>query len=140
MKGEVSWGSYFDHALAWEQRMDDPHVKVITYEELKQDLSSRVADISSFFGFSLTQDQVQQVAEGSTFRAMKENAGNTHATIGNVIFKKVRLVTGRTTSQLNKAKRWTRSSRSSWLTPNWEPNSTTSSSVSRRTPAAPPDL
>lgn len=32
----VSWGSYFDHALAWNQRMDDPNVKVITYEELKQ--------------------------------------------------------------------------------------------------------
>lgn len=32
----VSWGSYFDHALAWDQRMDDPLVKVITYEEMKQ--------------------------------------------------------------------------------------------------------
>lgn len=32
----VSWGSYFDHALAWEKRLDDPNVKVITYEELKE--------------------------------------------------------------------------------------------------------
>ena len=32
----VSWGSYFEHALAWDQRMSDPNVKVITYEELKQ--------------------------------------------------------------------------------------------------------
>lgn len=32
----VSWGSYFEHALAWDQRMGDPELKVITYEELKQ--------------------------------------------------------------------------------------------------------
>lgn len=32
----VSWGSYFEHALAWDQRMEDPNIKVITYEELKQ--------------------------------------------------------------------------------------------------------
>lgn len=53
-----------------------------------KDLSSGVADISSFFGFSLTQDQVRQIAEGSTFRAMKENARNSHPNIGNVIFRK----------------------------------------------------
>ena len=32
----VCWGSYFDHALAWEKRMNDPNVMIITYEELKQ--------------------------------------------------------------------------------------------------------
>lgn len=53
-----------------------------------KDLSSGVGDISSFFGFSLTQDQIQQIAEGSTFKAMKENAGNSHAGIGKVIFRK----------------------------------------------------
>lgn len=53
-----------------------------------KDLSSGVGDISSFFGFSLTQDQIQRIAEGSTFKAMKENAGNSHAAIGSVIFRK----------------------------------------------------
>lgn len=32
----VPWGSYFDHALAWEKRYDDPKVMIVTYEELKQ--------------------------------------------------------------------------------------------------------
>lgn len=32
----VAWGSYFDHALAWEKRLDDPNVMIVTYEELKQ--------------------------------------------------------------------------------------------------------
>lgn len=32
----VGWGSYFDHALAWEKHMDDPNVLIMTYEELKE--------------------------------------------------------------------------------------------------------
>nr|XP_057909525.1 sulfotransferase 6B1 isoform X2 [Doryrhamphus excisus] len=72
MSGEVPWGSYFEHALAWEKRMDDPNVMLVTYEELKQDLGEGLRQISSFLGFKLTEDQVQQVSEGVTFAAMKE--------------------------------------------------------------------
>lgn len=32
----VGWGSYFDHAVAWEKHMDDPYVLIMTYEELKE--------------------------------------------------------------------------------------------------------
>ncbi|XP_044070972.1 sulfotransferase 6B1 [Siniperca chuatsi] len=88
MSGDVPWGSYFDHALAWEKRMDDPNVMVVTYEELKQDLSEGVRQITTFFGFGLTEAQVQQIAEGSTFTAMKESSANSHGAMGNVIFRK----------------------------------------------------
>ncbi|XP_051274299.1 sulfotransferase 6B1 [Dicentrarchus labrax] len=88
ISGEVSWGSYFDHALAWEKRMDDPSVMVVTYEELKQDLTESIRQITTFFGFSLTEAQVQQIAEGSTFNAMKKNSANSHAGVGNIIFRK----------------------------------------------------
>ncbi|XP_068183145.1 sulfotransferase 6B1-like [Antennarius striatus] len=88
MSGNVSWGSYFDYALAWEKKMDDPNVKIITYEELKQDPSQGIRDISTFFGLTLTEDQVQRVAEGTSFDAMKKNSAKTHATMGNVFFRK----------------------------------------------------
>lgn len=32
----VGWGSYFDHAMAWEKKMDDPNIMIVTYEELKE--------------------------------------------------------------------------------------------------------
>jgi len=88
LSGDVPWGSYFDHALAWEKKMDDPNVMIVTYEELKQDLSDGVRQISSFFGFSLTEAQVQRISEGSTFTAMKQSSANSHGTLGNVIFRK----------------------------------------------------
>uniref|UniRef100_A0A096M4V9 Sulfotransferase n=1 Tax=Poecilia formosa TaxID=48698 RepID=A0A096M4V9_POEFO len=83
-----AWGSYSDHALAWNQRMGDPNVLVVTFEDLKQDLSAGIQQISSFIGFSLPDAQVQQVAAASTFNAMKESSANSHGNMGNVIFRK----------------------------------------------------
>lgn len=88
MSGDVAWGSYFEHALAWEKKMDDPNVMVVTYEDLKQNLSSGVRQISSFFGFSLTEAQLEKISQGSTFSAMKEKSVNSHGNMGNVIFRK----------------------------------------------------
>ncbi|XP_029377079.1 sulfotransferase 6B1 [Echeneis naucrates] len=88
LSGDVSWGSYFDHALAWEKRIDDPNIMIVTYEDLKEDLSKGIHQIATFFGFSLTETQIQQIAEGSTFNAMKESSANSHGNMGNVIFRK----------------------------------------------------
>ncbi|KAI4788806.1 hypothetical protein KUCAC02_035619, partial [Chaenocephalus aceratus] len=88
MSGDVAWGSYFDHALAWEKRMIDPNVMIVTYEELKQDLSDGIRQISSFFGYTLTEAQVLQISDGSTFSAMKQSSANSHESLGDVIFRK----------------------------------------------------
>ncbi|XP_061915411.1 sulfotransferase 6B1 [Entelurus aequoreus] len=86
LSGDVPWGSYFEHALAWEKRMDDPDVMLVTYEQLKQDLGQAVRHMASFLGFTLTQDQVRRVSEASTFAAMKESSQ--HGGIENIIFRK----------------------------------------------------
>ncbi|KAJ8013870.1 hypothetical protein DPEC_G00034290 [Dallia pectoralis] len=88
MSGEVLWGSYFDHALGWEKRMDDPNVMIVTFEELKQDLTGGVRRVSEFFGFSLSEAQVLGITEESNFKAMKENSKETHGQMGNVFFRK----------------------------------------------------
>ncbi|XP_049927706.1 sulfotransferase 6B1 [Epinephelus moara] len=88
MSGDIPWGSYFDHAVAWEKKMDDPNVMIVTYEDLKQNLTEGVRQISTFFGFSLTEAQVQQISEGSTFNAMKESSGKSLGKMGDVIYRK----------------------------------------------------
>ncbi|KAG9334197.1 hypothetical protein JZ751_008495 [Albula glossodonta] len=88
MSGEVAWGSYFDHALAWEKRMDDPDVLILTYEYLKENLQDGVRQVSKFFGFKLTEEQVKAISEASTFNAMKESSKDSHGQMGNVFFRK----------------------------------------------------
>ncbi|XP_052425477.1 sulfotransferase 6B1 [Carassius gibelio] len=88
MAGEVAWGSYFDHALAWEKRLDDPNVMIVTYEELKQNLSEGVKNISGFFSLPLTDEQVSSIAGESTFSAMLENSQKSHGNTGSIFFRK----------------------------------------------------
>ncbi|KAF4071517.1 hypothetical protein AMELA_G00274200 [Ameiurus melas] len=88
ISGEVPWGSYFDHALAWEKRMYDSNIMIITFEELKHDLSGSVQKVAEFFGFKLTDAQIQTIAEESTFDAMKKGSKDSHGQMGNVFFRK----------------------------------------------------
>ncbi|XP_077437727.1 sulfotransferase 6B1 [Vanacampus margaritifer] len=88
LSGEVPWGSYFDHALAWEQKMADPNVMIVTYEQLKQDLAKGVRHISSFVDAELSDAQVQLVSDGSTFAAMKESSQTSRGGMGNIFFRK----------------------------------------------------
>ncbi|XP_023683860.1 sulfotransferase 6B1 [Paramormyrops kingsleyae] len=88
MQGEVPWGCYFDYALAWEERIDDPNVLVVTFEDMKQDMCKGIEQIAQFYGYSLTEDQVQSIAKASGFDAMKESSKKTHGRITDVIFRK----------------------------------------------------
>ncbi|KAJ8250809.1 hypothetical protein COCON_G00227310 [Conger conger] len=89
MSGDVPWGSYFDHALAWEKRIEDPNVMIVTYAEMKEDLSKGVQQISQFFGFPLSKEQIQTIAEDSTFSSMKEKSQVSHGILASsIIFRK----------------------------------------------------
>ncbi|KAF5894603.1 sulfotransferase 6B1-like [Clarias magur] len=88
LSGEVAWGSYFDHALAWEKHMDDPNVLIMAYEELKENLPEGVKKVADFFSFPLTDEQVDAIAGESTFSAMRTSSENSHGKFGNVFFRK----------------------------------------------------
>ncbi|XP_027008839.2 sulfotransferase 6B1-like [Tachysurus fulvidraco] len=88
MSGEVGWGSYFDHALAWEKHMDDPNVLIVTYEELKENLLEGIKKTADFFSFTLTDEQIQGIAGESTFSAMQSSSKTSHGKFGNVFFRK----------------------------------------------------
>ena len=53
-----------------------------------QDLSGGIKEISQFFGFPLTEEQVQTIYSETTFSAMKEDAVNTLGKFTNVLFRK----------------------------------------------------
>ncbi|KAM6180345.1 sulfotransferase 6B1 [Erethizon dorsatum] len=88
MKGQVSWGSYFDFAINWNKHLDDENVKLILYEDLKENLATGVKQIAEFFKFSLTREQIQTVSARSTFQAMRAKSQETHGTVGPFLFRK----------------------------------------------------
>ena len=71
MKGDLPYGSYFDHVLQWWSRKDNDNVLFLKYEDLKKDLKSQVKVIAEFIGFNFSDEQSEAVAEQCTFQAMK---------------------------------------------------------------------
>ncbi|XP_027008874.1 sulfotransferase 6B1-like [Tachysurus fulvidraco] len=88
MSGEVGWGSYFDHALAWEKHMDDPNVLIVTYEDLRENLLEGIKKVTDFYNFTLTDEQMKLIAEESTFSAMRSSSKASHGNFAAVIFRK----------------------------------------------------
>ncbi|XP_018412860.1 PREDICTED: sulfotransferase 6B1-like, partial [Nanorana parkeri] len=90
--GNVIYGSYFDFTLQWEKHIDDGNILVLTFEDMKTDLSNELRKISDFYGLALTDEQIKVVQEKTTFSSMKENSSNTHWHLGNVFFQKGKLL------------------------------------------------
>ncbi|XP_007071133.2 sulfotransferase 6B1 [Chelonia mydas] len=88
MTGKMPWGSYFDYICEWSKHVDDENVMTITYEELKENQTLGLKKIADFFGFSLSEEEIQTVVEKSGFKAMKEKSSKTHGTFGKIIFCK----------------------------------------------------
>ncbi|NXU49950.1 ST6B1 Sulfotransferase, partial [Turnix velox] len=88
MTKKMSWGCYFEYVSKWNKYADDENVMPITYEELKENPAVGVKKIATFFGISLTEEELQGIVERSTFQSMKKNSQKTHGTFGNVLFRK----------------------------------------------------
>ncbi|KAK1905253.1 Sulfotransferase 6B1 [Dissostichus eleginoides] len=70
-----SWDSFYSNFMSGDG-------------EKTHDLSDGIRQISSFFGYTLTEAQVLQISDGSTFSAMKQSSANSHGALGDVIFRK----------------------------------------------------
>nr|XP_002709808.2 sulfotransferase 6B1 [Oryctolagus cuniculus] len=88
MKGQVSWGSYFDFAINWNKHLDDANIKFILYEDLKENLATGIKQIAEFLGFCLTGEQIQAISAQSTFQAMQAKSQETHGAVGPFLFRK----------------------------------------------------
>ncbi|XP_028340932.1 sulfotransferase 2B1, partial [Physeter macrocephalus] len=73
LKGEVQFGSWFDHIKGWIRMQGKENFLFITYEELQQDLHSSVQRICQFLGRLLDEEALESVVAHSAFKAMKAN-------------------------------------------------------------------
>ena len=77
MKGNLPYGSYFDHVVEWWSRKDNENVLFLKYEELKKDFKGQAKIIGEFLGFKLSDEEAEAVEQECTFEAMKKKSNNT---------------------------------------------------------------
>ncbi|NXH42067.1 ST6B1 Sulfotransferase, partial [Dicaeum eximium] len=81
----LAFGCYFEYFSEWNKYADKENIMTITYEELKENPVLGVKNIATFFGIPLSEEELQLVAERSSFQSMKKNSEKTH---GNALFRK----------------------------------------------------
>ena len=73
MKGDIPWGSYFEHILEWWALSNNKNVLFVKYEDLKKDLKSQTKIIAEFLDLNLSDEEAEAVAGKCTFKTMKTN-------------------------------------------------------------------
>ncbi|XP_069176542.1 sulfotransferase 1E1-like [Procambarus clarkii] len=67
--------------MAWEQK-HDPNMHFVFYEDLKADIKKELGTLNEFLGTNLSQQQLENVAQHSSFSSMKarseKDAANYH--------------------------------------------------------------
>ncbi|XP_075847330.1 sulfotransferase 2A1-like [Microtus pennsylvanicus] len=81
LKGNVLFGSWFEHTRAWLSMRKRDNFLLLSYEDLKQDTRGTIEKICDFLGKKLEKDELDLVLKYSSFQFMKENKMSNFSTI-----------------------------------------------------------
>ncbi|CAO2626953.1 Sulfotransferase 2A1 [Lemmus lemmus] len=73
LKGNVLYGSWFEHTRAWLSMRERDNFLLLSYEDMKQDTRGTIEKICDFLGKKLEKDELDLVLKYSSFQVMKEN-------------------------------------------------------------------
>ncbi|XP_038194812.1 probable alcohol sulfotransferase isoform X1 [Arvicola amphibius] len=73
LKGNVIYGSWFEHTRAWLSMRERDNFLLLSYEDMKQDTRGTIEKICDFLGKKLDKDELDLVLKYSSFQVMKEN-------------------------------------------------------------------
>ena len=71
--GRVEYGPYWTHLSSWYAQRERSNVLVLHYEDMQRDLAATVARVAHFLDQPLTNEEIERVAELSTFSSMKKD-------------------------------------------------------------------
>ncbi|XP_052737838.1 uncharacterized protein LOC112044107 [Bicyclus anynana] len=73
LRNHIPWTPYFDNVLeAWEQR-NHPNMLFLFYEDMVKDLPGTVRLVANFYNKSLSEEQVNELADHLRFDNFKQN-------------------------------------------------------------------
>jgi len=73
MAGRVEYGPYWTHLKSWHAQREQRNILVLHYEEMQADLAATVARVAHFLDQSLTNEEIERIAQLSTFSSMKKD-------------------------------------------------------------------
>ena len=73
MAGRVEYGPYWTHLKSWHTQRKQRNILVLHYEEMQVDLPAKVSRVANFLEQPLTHEEIERIAQLSTFSSMKKD-------------------------------------------------------------------
>nr|XP_048283740.1 sulfotransferase 2A1-like [Myodes glareolus] len=73
LKGNVIYGSWFEHTRDWLSMRERENFLLLSYEEMKKDTRKTIEKICDFLGKKLETEELDLVLKHSSFKVMNEN-------------------------------------------------------------------
>ncbi|XP_077595836.1 sulfotransferase 1C2 [Stigmatopora nigra] len=86
MRGELSWGSWYDHVKGYWEEREKRNILYLFYEDMKENPKREVERIMRYLDLSLSDDVIRRIVELTTFKNMKENPMANYTFIPMVVF------------------------------------------------------
>ncbi|XP_061822200.1 sulfotransferase 1 family member D1-like [Nerophis lumbriciformis] len=73
MRGQVAWGSWYDHVKSYWEEREKRNILYLFYEDMKENPQREVERIMRYLDLSLPDDVISRIVELTSFENMKEN-------------------------------------------------------------------
>lgn len=73
LRGDLQYGSWFDHVASFLAEADRPDVHIVRYEGLMRDLVRELSALSAFLGLDHGKHQIAELSRACSFEAMKRD-------------------------------------------------------------------
>uniref|UniRef100_A0A672JSX4 Sulfotransferase n=2 Tax=Sinocyclocheilus grahami TaxID=75366 RepID=A0A672JSX4_SINGR len=86
MKGQLGWGSWYDHVKGYWRERHNKKILYILYEDMKEDPVREVTRIAQFLERQLSKSTIEHIVQMTAFSVMRENPMANYSTIPDTIF------------------------------------------------------
>ncbi|KAI4895984.1 hypothetical protein NFI96_025269 [Prochilodus magdalenae] len=86
MKGQVGWGSWYDHVKGYWKEKENKNILYLFFEDMKENPAQEVVRIAEFLGRHLSESLVDKIVKMTMFTAMRDNPMANYSTVPDSIF------------------------------------------------------
>lgn len=86
MRGELAWGSWYDHVKGYWKEKENRNILYLFYEDLKENPRREVERIMKYLDLSVSDEVISKIVELTSFKNMKENPMANYSCVPSSVF------------------------------------------------------
>ncbi|CAB1440074.1 unnamed protein product [Pleuronectes platessa] len=86
MRGELSWGSWYDHVKGYWAEREKRNILYLFFEDIKENPQREIERIMRYLDLSVSDEVISQIVELTSFKSMKENPMTNYSCVPATVF------------------------------------------------------